>query len=205
MWLSALGARLTGFSVPPSTDPSLFSPCAKCRCNDRYADIVDQALIDRTLTDSEPEIVIHMAAQALWYGRLMQTPRHIRCECHGDRQSAAAARSVPSVRAVTVMTSDKVYRNDGAGRPFSEDDRLGGHDPYSSSKACAELVTDSFRRCFFADRCPIATARSGNVIGGGDWSPFRVLPDVVAALRPAGRWRCAIRRRCGLGSTCSIH
>jgi CDP-glucose 4,6-dehydratase len=88
---------------------------------------------------------------------------------------------VPSVRAVIVVTSDKVYENDGAGRPFSEDDRLGGRDPYSNSKACAEFVTSSFRQCFFADTCPVATARAGNVIGGGDWSPFRVAHDLVEA------------------------
>jgi CDP-glucose 4,6-dehydratase len=87
----------------------------------------------------------------------------------------------PPPRAVIVVTSDKVYENDGAGRPFTEDDRLGGRDPYSSSKACAELVTHSFRQCFFGGGCCLATARAGNVIGGGDWSPFRVAHDLVKA------------------------
>jgi CDP-glucose 4,6-dehydratase len=90
-------------------------------------------------------------------------------------------RSVATVRAVVVVTSDKVYENDGGGRAFTEDDRLGGHDPYSNSKACAELVTSSFRQCFFQGPCQVATARAGNVIGGGDWSPFRILRDLVEA------------------------
>jgi CDP-glucose 4,6-dehydratase len=93
---------------------------------------------------------------------------------------------VPSARAVIVVTSDKVYENDGAGRAFIEDDRLGGHDPYSSSKACAELVTNSFRQCFFSGPCQVATARAGNVIGGGDWSPYRIVHDIVEAFE-AGR------------------
>src|SRR5262249_59293375 len=95
----------------------------------------------------------------------------------GTANVLQAVRSVPSVRAVIVVTSDKVYENDGAGRPFSEGDRLGGRDPYSNSKACAELVTSSFRECFFLDTCRVATVRAGNVIGGGGWSAFPLSPD----------------------------
>src|SRR5258708_1828077 len=104
----------------------------------------------------------------------------------GTANLMQAIRAVPSVRAAIVVTSDKVYDNDGAGRPFAEDDRLGGRDPYSSSKACAELVARSFRQCFFADGCPIVTARAVNVVGGGDWSPFRAVHDIVEAAE-AGR------------------
>ena len=181
LWLTALGARLTGFSLPPYTSPSLFALCGQGRGTDLYGDVADQALVARALADCEPEIVIHMAAQALVRPSYAEPLATYATNVMGTANVLQAARFAPSVRAVVVVTSDKVYENDGAGRPFTEDDRLGGHDPYSSSKACAELVTNSFRRCFFDGACRIATARAGNVIGGGDWSPFRVVHDIVAA------------------------
>ena len=181
MWLTGLGARVTGLALPPHTDPSLFALCAEGRCSDRYGDIADQPLVARALTDCEPEIVIHMAAQALVRASYADPLGTYATNVMGTANLLQAVRSVPSVRAAIVVTSDKVYENDGAGRPFTEDDRLGGHDPYSSSKACAELVTRSFRQCFFDGECRLAAARAGNVIGGGDWSPFRVLHDIVEA------------------------
>jgi len=126
--------------------------------------------------------VIHMAAQALVRPSYVDPLGTYATNVMGTANLLQAACAVPSVRAVIVVTSDKVYENDGAGRPFTEDDRLGGHDPYSNSKACAELVTDSFRRCFFHDTCRVATVRAGNVIGGGDWSPFRIVHDIVKAV-----------------------
>ena len=115
-----------------------------------------------------------------------------------------ACRELRSLDCIVVVTSDKVYENDGAGRPFREEDRLGGHDPYSNSKACAELLTGSFRDSFFRDGPPIATARAGNVIGGGDWSADRLIPDCVRALAGGYPGRsCATRRRYVHGSTCS--
>jgi CDP-glucose 4,6-dehydratase len=181
LWLTGLGARVTGLSLPPRTDPSLFDLCARGRCNDLYRDIADQAFLARALADCEPEIVIHMAAQALVRPSYVDPIGTYATNVMGTANLLQAVRSIPSVRAVVVVTSDKVYENSGTGRPFTESDRLGGHDPYSNSKACAELVTDSFRRCFFAGACRVATARAGNVIGGGDWSPFRVARDLVEA------------------------
>jgi CDP-glucose 4,6-dehydratase len=181
LWLTGLGAKVTGLSLPPHTEPSLFALCARGRCTDIYGDIADYALIARALADCEPEIAIHMAAQALVRPSYTDPLGTFATNVMGTANVLQAVRSVPSVRAVLVVTSDKVYENDGAGRPFSEDDRLGGRDPYSNSKACAEFVTSSFRQCFFADTCPVATARAGNVIGGGDWSPFRVAHDLVEA------------------------
>jgi CDP-glucose 4,6-dehydratase len=187
LWLADLGAQVTGFSLPPHTDPSLFALCARGRATDLYGDIADAALVARVLTIAEPDIVIHMAAQALVRPSYEDPLGTYATNVMGTANLLQAVRAAPSVRAAIVVTSDKVYDNDGTGRPFAEDDRLGGRDPYGSSKACAELVARSFRECFFVDGCPIVTARAGNVIGGGDWSPFRVVPDIVeaaAARRP---------------------
>jgi len=181
LWLAGLGARVTGLSLPPHTDPSLFALCARDTCTDLYGDIADAALVARVLADCEPEIVIHLAAQALVRPSYADPLGTYATNVMGTANVLQAARSVGSVRAVLVVTSDKVYENDGTGRLFAEGDRIGGHDPYSSSKACAEIVTHSFRQCFFEGACRVATARAGNVIGGGDWSPFRVVPDIVAA------------------------
>jgi CDP-glucose 4,6-dehydratase len=181
LWLTGMGARVTGLSLPPHTDPSLFDLCARGRCSDIYGDIAEPALVARALADCAPEIVVHMAAQALVRPSYADPLGTYATNVMGTANVLQAARTMPGIRAVIVVTSDKVYENDGAGRPFSEDDRLGGHDPYSNSKACAELVTDSFRRCFFGDACRVATARAGNVIGGGDWSPYRVVRDIVEA------------------------
>jgi CDP-glucose 4,6-dehydratase len=101
----------------------------------------------------------------------------------GTAHVLEACRSARQLECVVIVTSDKVYENHGEGRPFDETDRLGGHDPYSNSKACAELVTASYRDSFFAAGPPVATVRAGNVIGGGDWSPDRLIPDCVRALR----------------------
>jgi CDP-glucose 4,6-dehydratase len=190
IWLTGLGARVTGLSLPPHTDPSLFALCVQARsdgdrgdgrCTDVLGDIADAALVARVLAECAPEIVIHMAAQALVRPSYADPLGTYATNVMGTANLLQAVRAVPSVRAVIVVTSDKVYENAGDGRPFTEDDRLGGHDPYSSSKACAEIVTHSFRRCFFDGDCRLASARAGNVIGGGDWSPFRVVRDIVEA------------------------
>jgi len=167
------------------------------RATDVYGDIADSAPIARALKDAEPEIVIHMAAQALVRQSYADPLGTYAINVMGTANLLQAIRAVPSVRAAIVVTSDKVYNNDGAGRPFVEDDRLGGRDPYSSSKACAELLAHAFRQSFFANACPIVTARAGNVLGGGDWSPFRIVHDVVEAAEAgravALRYPCAVR------------
>ena len=181
LWLTGLGARVSGFSLPPPTDPSLFALCAQGRAADRYGDVADPALVAQALAECAPEILIHMAAQALVRPSYADPLGTYATNVMGTANVLHAVRSTPGVRAVLVVTSDKVYENDGGGRAFKEGDRLGGHDPYSSSKACAELVTHSFRQSFFDGPCRVATARAGNVIGGGDWAPYRIVHDLVQA------------------------
>jgi len=181
LWLSKLGARIHGLALPPHTCPSLFALCAEKLSANVYGDVADPALVLRALAKCEPEIVIHMAAQALVRPSYADPLGTFATNVMGTANVLQAVRSVPSVRAVIIVTSDKVYENDGKDHAYVEADRLGGHDPYSTSKACAELVTSSFRRCFYDSDCRIATARAGNVIGGGDWSPFRIVRDVVEA------------------------
>jgi CDP-glucose 4,6-dehydratase len=180
-WLNALGAQVTGLSLPPDTSPSLFAIGARGAATNLFGDIADGAVVARALSSCRPEILVHMAAQALVRPSYDDPVGTYATNVMGTVNLLQAVRITPSPRAIVVVTSDKVYENRGSGRAFSEDDRLGGHDPYSSSKACAELVTESFRRSFFDDGCRIATARAGNVIGGGDWSPFRLVPDLVRA------------------------
>ena len=204
LWLTGLGARVTGLSLPPHTDPNLFDLCARGRCTDLFGDIVDPALVARALADCEPEIVIHMAAQALVRPSYLDPLRTYATNVMGTGNLLQAVRSTPSVRAVVVVTSDKVYENDGAGRPFTEDDRLGGPDPYSSSKVCAELVTDTFRRCFFD--CARAASRrrapaTSSAAGIGHRSGSCTTSSGPS--KRENRSRCAIPRPYGPGSTCS--
>jgi CDP-glucose 4,6-dehydratase len=131
-------------------------------------------------------VVFHLAAQALVRESYAEPLATFATNVLGTGALLEACRPLGHLECVVVVTSDKVYENQGTGRPFEEDDRLGGHDPYSASKAAAEILTRSFRDSFFADGPPIATARAGNVIGGGDWSPDRLIPDCVRALE-AGR------------------
>jgi CDP-glucose 4,6-dehydratase len=181
LWLTRLGARVTGFSLPAATDPSLFALCAQGIGADIFGDVTDGPLVAQVLEQSAPEIVIHMAAQALVRPSYDDPLGTFATNVMGTANVLQAVRSTPSVRAVVVVTSDKVYANDGSGCAFREGDRLGGHDPYSSSKACAELVVGAFRASFLDGPCRIATARAGNVIGGGDWAPYRIVHDLVAA------------------------
>src|SRR5262249_44029014 len=143
-----------------------------------YGDITEHASVAPTLALAKPDVVIHMAAQALVRQSYADPLGTYATNIMGTANLLQAKRTIPSVRAAIVVTSDKVYDNYNNGRALGEDDRLGGRDPYSSSKACAELVVRSFRECFFANQYPIVTVRAGNVIGGGDWSPFRIIHDI---------------------------
>jgi CDP-glucose 4,6-dehydratase len=131
---------------------------------------------------ADPQVVFHLAAQALVRESYRDPLGTFATNVLGTGSLLQACRGRSAIECVVVVTSDKVYENDGAGRPFAEQDRLGGHDPYSNSKACAELLTGSFRESFFREGPPLATARAGNVIGGGDWSADRLIPDCVRAL-----------------------
>ena len=191
LWLRCLGAEVTGYALEPAFEPSLWAIVG----NDSIADAVDgtgrsvigdirdAGKVRGLVADTRPQIVIHMAAQALVRESYRDPLGTYATNVLGTANVLEACRGRSDLECIVIVTSDKVYENHGAGRPFVENDRLGGHDPYSNSKACAELVTGSFRDSFFTGGPPIASARAGNVIGGGDWSPDRLIPDCVRALR----------------------
>jgi CDP-glucose 4,6-dehydratase len=179
--LQQLGAQVTGYALPPHTEPNLFS-LVDAGSPSHLADIRDAGKIRESLNEADPQVVIHMAAQALVRESYRDPLATYATNVLGTANLLQACRTLEHLECVLVVTSDKVYENDGAGRPFVESDRLGGHDPYSNSKACAELLTESFRDSFFAQGAPIASVRAGNVIGGGDWSQDRLIPDCVRAL-----------------------
>jgi CDP-glucose 4,6-dehydratase len=181
LWLRTLGAEVTGFALPPATEPNLWS-MVESGIRSVIGDIVDAVLVRAVIKEIRPQIVIHMAAQALVRESYSDPLRTYATNVLGTANLLEACRASPGLQCVLVVTSDKVYESDGSGSAFKESDRLGGHDPYSSSKACTELVTQSFRDSFYRDRAPVATARAGNVIGGGDWSADRLIPDCVRAL-----------------------
>jgi CDP-glucose 4,6-dehydratase len=180
LWLRSMGATVTGYALAPHTKPNMFDLAGTHRSI--IGDIRDAAKVGGAMSAADPQIVIHMAAQALVRASYRDPLETYATNVMGTANVLQTCRGRKHLQAVLVVTSDKVYENHGDGRPFVEIDRLGGHDPYSNSKACAELVTASFRDSFFGDGPPIASARAGNVIGGGDWSEDRLIPDCVRAL-----------------------
>jgi CDP-glucose 4,6-dehydratase len=187
LWLKSMGADVTGYALPPAGEPNLWSMIdapvhAGGTPRSVIADIRDAGRLGEAVTRADPQIVIHMAAQALVRESYRDPLGTYATNVMGTATLLQACRSLRRLECVVVVTSDKVYENHGEGRAFDESDRLGGHDPYSNSKACAELLAMSFRDSFFADGPPIATARAGNVIGGGDWSEERLIPDCVRAM-----------------------
>ena len=187
LFLHHLGARISGYALDPPTSPSLFAQAelAKIFDADVRADIRDLETMNRAMAAAKPEIVFHLAAQSLVRESYRSPLETFAVNAMGTAHVLEAARAVPGIKAVVVITSDKCYRNDGAAQFFSENDPLGGDDPYSASKACAEIVTHAYRKSFAAypehPLPPTATARAGNVIGGGDWSADRLIPDCIRA------------------------
>ncbi|MDJ0907472.1 MAG: CDP-glucose 4,6-dehydratase [Woeseiaceae bacterium] len=185
-WLVQLGADVTGMALEPYTDPAMFSLLGLDQHLDsRIADIRDLAAVQAIVAASRPEIIIHMAAQALVRESYSTPVETFNTNVMGTAHVLEAARGADSVGAVVVVTSDKCYENREWVWGYRENDAMGGHDPYSASKGCAELVTTSYRQSF-GDRLPVASARAGNVIGGGDWADDRLIPDMVRAIE-AGR------------------
>lgn len=183
-WLDMLGANVCGVSLEPPTAPSLFELIDGKRMCARHeiCDIRDGERLAAIVADFAPAVAIHMAAQALVLPSLEDPAGTFSTNVAGTANVLDACRRTGSLERILVVTSDKVYANDGSAHAFTEDDRLGGRDPYSASKAAAELVVDSFRSTYFAGRVPLATARAGNVIGGGDWAAHRIIPDAIRAL-----------------------
>jgi CDP-glucose 4,6-dehydratase len=185
-WLNMLGADVTGIALPPDTQPSLFELAdLGSSMRSHFQDIRDGQVVCAMIAEAEPEIVIHLAAQALVRRGYEQPLQTLETNVLGTAHVLEAVRYVSSVRCVLIVTSDKCYRLDPGQDPCVEGDRLGGRDPYSASKACAEIVAECWRRSFLNhDSLPgIASARAGNVIGGGDWSADRLIPDCVRAFR----------------------
>ena len=181
--LHRLGARVTGIALPPEPGPSAFAALgiAALLEADRRADIRDAARLAALLREARPEVVLHLAAQAL-VGRGHREPAAtFATNVTGTVNLLEAMRGLPGIAAAVIVTSDKVYRNDGAGRAFTEGNPLGGSAPYSASKAAAEIAVAAWRACFGTELPPLATARAGNVIGGGDFGEERLVPDLVRA------------------------
>jgi len=180
--LRRLGAEVTGFALEPPSRPSLFHQAGvRDVLHDVRGDVRDLAAVDTALRASGAEVVLHLAAQSLVRPSYDQPAETFGSNVQGTVHVLEAARRAPHVRAVVVVTSDKCYRSEEWPWGYRESDRLGGRDPYSASKACAELVVDSYRASFLdgTSAAAVATGRAGNVIGGGDWSDMRLVPDLM--------------------------
>ena len=186
-WLSAVlleaGARVTGFALEPATDPNLFTLLGLEREIDSHlGDVRDLEALHRVVRTAEPEYLFHLAAQALMADGYADPVGTYATNVMGTVNVLEAVRAIDSLRAVVVVSSDKCYENREWVWGYREIERMGGNDPYSSSKGAAELVVHAYRRSFFSSGPAIASARAGNVIGGGDWSKKRLVPDVVRAV-----------------------
>lgn len=186
LWLGKLGARVTGFANGVPTAPSLYELARVAEGIDEIeADVRDRAAVFAAVAAAEPEIVIHMAAQPIVRRSYADPHGTYETNVMGTVNVLEAVRRGPSVRVALTVTTDKCYDNRGESRPFVEDDPKGGHDPYSSSKGCAELVVDAYLHSFFGigqagyDGPRLGSARAGNVIGGGDWGADRLIPDIM--------------------------
>ncbi|MBA2667058.1 MAG: CDP-glucose 4,6-dehydratase [Trueperaceae bacterium] len=188
LWLHALGADVVGYALPPEAGPNLFELAGVADVlTSVTGDVRDGDHLQRVFEEHEPEIVIHMAAQALVRHSFEHPVETYDTNMMGTVHVLEAARRTGSVRVVVCVTSDKCYANRETERPYVEDDPMGGSDPYSSSKGCAELVVSAYRRTYFpvgagaAHGTAVASVRAGNVIGGGDWARDRLVVDVASA------------------------
>jgi len=187
LWLRAMGARVAGLALDPDTDPAHWSLLKLDDIADHRVDLRNPAAVQDVLQQHEPEIVFHLAAQPLVRLSYREPVNTFDTNVMGLVNLFEAVRKCASVRVLVNATTDKVYAEHDSPSGFHETDPLGGHDPYSSSKACAELVSDCYRKSFFGHDdgrgfcLRLATARAGNVIGGGDWAEDRLVPDLVRA------------------------
>lgn len=184
-WLKALGSEVFGVALEPDTTPDLFSQLGLSRgINHTIGDVRDPVALRARIDEVQPDVIFHLAAQALVRRSYQEPLLTWDVNVMGVANLLDATRALSKICACIIVTTDKVYQNLEWHYPYRETDALGGHDPYSASKAAAELVTASFRSAFFGNASPvrIATARAGNVIGGGDWSKDRLIPDLIRAL-----------------------
>ncbi|MGB3147023.1 MAG: CDP-glucose 4,6-dehydratase [Paracoccaceae bacterium] len=192
-WLVAMGARVTGFAHAPETDPNLWSLLGLAEVDDVEADLNDRAALDVALHRADPEVVLHLAAQALVRRSYRDPVETFATNVLGTVNLLDAARACKNLRAIVVATSDKAYENVEQIWGYRESDPMGGRDPYSASKGACEIATSAMAKSFFAPcangghPARVATVRAGNVIGGGDWSEDRLVPDIVrGCLGPQG-------------------
>jgi CDP-glucose 4,6-dehydratase len=183
LWLNQLGAQVIGISLAPVIQTNLFDLARVGEVSEsHFCDIRNSAALADLVHSARPDVVLHLAAQALVRSSYRQPLETFATNVMGTANLLNALRRVDTVRSVVVVTTDKVYQNKEWCYPYREEDALGGHDPYSASKAAAELVTASYRASFLVERgVAVASARAGNVIGGGDWSEDRLIPDAVRA------------------------
>lgn len=194
LWLYSLGAQVTGYALDPPTKPSLFELCEiDGILKSVIADIRDRETLCRSMSEASPEIVVHMAAQPLVRESYKVPAETYEINVMGTVNLFEAVRNCLTIKAVINVTSDKCYENKEWVWGYRENEPLGGHDPYSSSKACSELVTSAYRNSFFhpdkysAHGVGVASARAGNVIGGGDWGTDRLVPDCARAVLKGGK------------------
>lgn len=183
MWLARLGAKVTGFALP-AEPVSLFNQAGIANLLDHVeGDIRDRAAVEAVVQRSQPEVVIHLAAQPLVRLSYDEPVETFATNVQGTVHVLDACRQAPDLKAIICVTSDKCYENRDWVWPYRESDPMGGHDPYSASKGAAELVIASYRRSFYTrNGAKLASVRAGNVIGGGDWAADRLIPDIVRSL-----------------------
>lgn len=186
LWLVSMGAKVTGYALAPNTTPNLFSVLAIDSLIEKshIANIRDLASLQKAMSDANPDVVIHMAAQPLVRYSYANPVETYATNVMGTVHLLESTRSIDSVRATVVVTTDKCYENKEWVWGYRENEPMGGYDPYSNSKGCAELATSAYRQSYFSSPNSInhvASARAGNVIGGGDWSEDRLIPDAIKA------------------------
>lgn len=182
LWLSRLGAKVAGFSLYPNTKPSHYS-LLDLKIESHIGDINSQEALYGVLDDFKPDIIFHLAAQPIVLESFSNPHYTFQTNILGTVNLLECCRKVKSIKSIVVITSDKVYENSETEYLYNENDRIGGLDPYSASKACVEIVCNSYRKSFFINSGTLlASARAGNVIGGGDWANFRLVPDIVRSV-----------------------
>lgn len=187
LWMERLGAEVCGYALPPHTNPNHFEMLGgERRFKSIFADICDKRALQKVMSDFKPDIIFHLAAQPLVRESYNNPIDTFRTNALGTLNVLECARNLPNLQAIVVITTDKVYENKEWIWGYRENDQLGGYDVYSASKACAEIITNAMRQSFFnvddfmkSHQCLIATARAGNVIGGGDFSIDRIVPDLI--------------------------
>lgn len=183
LWLSSMGAKVVGYALAPPTTPSLFEVARVAEgMVSIEADVRDGAKLQSVIAQHQPEIVIHMAAQALVRPSYSNPVETYAINVMGTVNILEAVRQTKCVKALVNVTTDKCYENKEWLWAYRENEAMGGYDPYSSSKACSELVTAAYRSSFFSQGVRVASARAGNVIGGGDWALDRLVPDIMKSI-----------------------